>query len=92
MLLLLVPGLSVDGLDASGTAESDVNDALRRKIHLLKERLGADGQRLRGKDGGEYKTPVTQQQVGGGHMPVITPAAWSVCTCSLMLCLRPLPV
>jgi hypothetical protein len=53
------PALSIDIIDASGTAESDVNFAAGARLHKL--RLNAAGRPLRA--GGEYHTPQSQQAV-----------------------------
>lgn len=63
----LPPALSVDIIDASGTAESDVNFARGARLH--KVRLSAAGQKLA--RAGEYKTPQSQRMVNEGGSSVV---------------------
>jgi hypothetical protein len=58
--------LSIDAIDASGTADSDVNNA--RGVHLHKVRLGPDGARLARQ---EYQTPQSQRMVEQGGSTVV---------------------
>ncbi|KAF8056116.1 ergic3 [Scenedesmus sp. PABB004] len=53
-------GLSIDIMDASGSAANDANNA--KDVHLHKIRLDAQGRRIGGKDG-EYHTPQSQRAV-----------------------------
>ena len=59
--------LSVDIIDASGTADSDVNYA--RGVHLRKVRLDAQGRPLQG--AGDYRTPQSQRLVDAGGSTVV---------------------
>ncbi|KAI8477518.1 MAG: endoplasmic reticulum vesicle transporter-domain-containing protein [Monoraphidium minutum] len=60
--------LSVDIIDASGTAESDVNNARGARLH--KVRLDAGGARV-GRAGSEYKTPQSQRMTSEGGASVV---------------------
>ncbi|KAI8463959.1 MAG: endoplasmic reticulum vesicle transporter-domain-containing protein [Monoraphidium minutum] len=61
--------LSVDIIDAAGTADSDTNFA--EGAHLHKVRLDASGRRIARGDAGEYHTPQTQRVENQGGEQVV---------------------
>jgi len=63
------PALSVDIIDASGTAESDVNFA--RGAHLHKTRLDARGAQVGRGAGSDYQTPQSQRMFDQGGSTVV---------------------
>jgi hypothetical protein len=62
-------GLSVDIIDASGTAESDVNYA--RGAHLHKTRLNPSGAAISRGAASEYQTPQSQRMVEQGGSTIV---------------------